>query len=697
MAETKQRIRKLELLAPAKNLECGIAAIDHGADAVYIGAPLHGARAAASNTIEDIDKLCQYAHKFGCKVHVTVNTIIYQDELQETLEMIRQLDDIGVDALLLQDMGLLWEIRANGLWSRELHASTQCDTRSPEKAEWLSTIGFNRIVLARELSLEEIKAIHERIPYTDIEVFVHGALCVSYSGVCYASQYCFGRSANRGECAQFCRMKFDLLDSDGKEIEHQRYLLSLKDLCQIGHLKELADAGATSFKIEGRLKDIDYVKNVVAAYSRKLDEICREEPDRYCRPTYHQIDLHFEPNLKKTFNRGFTNYFLKGRQPDVASFDTPKAMGEFVGKVKEIRGTLSFNVSSLHSFSNGDGLCFINDQHELEGFRVNRVEGNRLYPFRMPDNLRPGMSLYRNYDRDFSQQLAGKSAERKIPLYMEVYRLSDNPSHGIHDGVLIKAHLLRDEEPLTTTVFSVDVSYDIKLEKAKKPQGENICVQLGKLGETQYRCDHFDLMGDVEEYFIPNSILTMLRRRVVTELDKTIQTYFVDRGLQYGRERMAIYAPYKLDQVGEHKMPFEKFFWQPEYAHWGYLYNIANFPATEFYEKHGQSFFWPAFEIGGEDEWPVSWTAQSKEEYEAALAKEPEQRKHPKYAVDDEGELLLMQCRHCIRYSLGYCVKRGGKKPTWREPLYLRLGDGRKFRLEFACKQCQMNVFAIGN
>lgn len=253
-------MRTLELLAPAKNLECGIAAIDHGADAVYIGAPRFGARAAAGNSIEDIKQLCDYAHQFGAKVHVTVNTIIYDSELEDTLKMISQLDEIGVDALLLQDMGLLWEVRAKGLWKRELHSSTQCDTRTPEKALWLTQIGFKRVVLARELSLDEIKAIHNAIPDREIEVFVHGALCVSYSGVCYASEKCFSRSANRGECAQFCRMKFDLVDADNQMIEHQRYLLSLKDLCQLEYLKDLADAGASSFKIEGRLKDITYVK-----------------------------------------------------------------------------------------------------------------------------------------------------------------------------------------------------------------------------------------------------------------------------------------------------------------------------------------------------------------------------------------------------------------------------------------------------
>lgn len=290
---------ELELLAPAKNLECGIAAIDHGADAVYIGAPRFGARAAAANSLEDIKKLCDYAHQFRAKVHVTVNTIIYENEMEDTLKMIAELDRIGVDALLLQDMGVLWDVRANQLWHRELHSSTQCDARSADKVFWLSTLGFDRVVLARELSLDEIREIHRKNPSTQLEAFVHGALCVSYSGVCYASEKCFGRSANRGECAQFCRMKFNLIDSNENEIEHERHLLSLKDHCQIDHLQELADAGATSFKIEGRLKDVNYVKNVVAAYSRKLDELVAANPDKYCRASFGRAIHTFQPNLKR--------------------------------------------------------------------------------------------------------------------------------------------------------------------------------------------------------------------------------------------------------------------------------------------------------------------------------------------------------------------------------------------------------------
>lgn len=662
-------LRKLELLAPAKNLECGIAAIDHGADAVYIGAPRFGARAAAGNSLEDIKKLCDYAHQFRAKVHVTVNTIIYENEMEDTLKMIGELDRIGVDALLLQDMGVLWDVRANRLWHRELHSSTQCDARSVDKVFWLSTLGFNRVVLARELSLDEISEIHKKHPSVELEVFVHGALCVSYSGVCYASEKCFGRSANRGECAQFCRMKFNLIDSDEKEIEHERHLLSLKDLCQIDHLQELADAGATSFKIEGRLKDVNYVKNVVAAYSRKLDEIVAANPDKYSRASFGRAIHTFLPNLKKTFNRGFTNYFLNGRQPDIASFDTPKAMGEYVGKVKEIRGNVSFNVATVASFANGDGLCFINDEKELEGFRVNRVEGNRLYPLRMPEHLRPGMALYRNNDQAFENILSKKTASRKIPLHIRV--TPQYSESGALQQVLIEIGAsvnVPQLDSMTTEGFlekhlfyKIDeYSYDFEapLELARRPQGDNIRLQLSKMGNTIFECDEVVLAGDLENYFIPNSVLSEIRRDLIETATEGIQN-IVDRSLVKGVVEEIFSAPYQLNQAGEHELNLEEFVWQPAYGKWPYLYNIANRSAEHFYKTHGMKHIEPAFEV-----------------------------EQPK------GESLIMQCRHCIRYSLGYCVKRGGKKPQWKEPLFLELGDGRRFRLDFNCAECQMNVYS---
>ena len=291
----------LELLTPAKNLECGIAAIDHGADAVYIGAGKFGARAAATNNIDDIRSLCQYAHRFGARVYVTVNTIVYEHELEEARRLVGELCDAGADALLVQDMALVGiaaeEASRRGV-ALSLHASTQTDNRLAEKVEWLAAMGFHRVVLARELSLDEIAHIHRRVPGMQLEAFVHGALCVSYSGQCYASQYCFGRSANRGECAQFCRLSFDLVDANGVSVDRPRHWLSLKDMCRIDRLGQMAEAGVCSFKIEGRLKDLSYVKNVVAAYSQALDKVVAQSGGRYRRASLGRVQYTFTPDLR---------------------------------------------------------------------------------------------------------------------------------------------------------------------------------------------------------------------------------------------------------------------------------------------------------------------------------------------------------------------------------------------------------------
>ena len=605
----------LELLAPAKDLACGIAAVDHGADAVYIGAQRFGARAAAGNSIEDIHQLCDYAHQYEVKVYVTVNTIIYDDELEATEQLIHQLADIGVDAILIQDMGIL----KMKLPPIAFHASTQTDNRTIEKVKWLSSLGFQRVVLARELSLDEIAAIHREVPDMPLEVFVHGALCVSYSGLCYASQYCFGRSANRGTCAQFCRMKFDLLDADGHEIEHQRHLLSLKDMNQSDHLEELIQAGATSFKIEGRLKDVSYVKNVVAAYSQRLDAFIAKHADKYCRASLGHCTYSFTPNLNKTFNRGFTTYFLHGRHLDIFSPDTPKAMGEYVGYVKEIRRD-SFNVAGTASFANGDGLCFINQKHELEGFRVNRAEGNRLFPQQIPENLYAGMALYRNNDQDFERLLSRKSSERKIPLVMRL---------GVTD------------DGYSLSVGETQVTIPCEHQQAEKPQRENIIRQLSKLGGTPYECSKVEIPDDFND-FIPSSLLADLRRLIVKKLQTSKE------GASYRVERCLLSGG-KVPPIGWKGVSCLKD---------SYEYNISNGLARDFYTEQGLSEPSPAFELSHQE------------------------------------KALLMQCRHCLRYSLGYCVKHGGRKPQWREPLMLRLGDGRLFRLEFDCRKCQMNVYA---
>ena len=599
-------MRALELLAPAKNLECGIVAIDHGADAVYIGASRFGARAAAGNSVDDIRQLCDYAHPFGVKVYVTVNTILYDDELEATRQLLQELQQAGVDAILVQDMALL-QIQNEELRIKRipLHASTQTDNRTPEKVRWLRDLGFSRVVLARELSVEEITAIHREVPDVELEVFVHGALCVSYSGICYASQHCFGRSANRGECAQFCRMKFSLVDAEGREVERDRYLLSLKDMNQSDHLEELIEAGATSFKIEGRLKDVQYVKNVTAAYSQRLNQIIRQHPDQYCRSSKGVCRYTFTPDLNRTFNRGYTTYFLHGRQPDIASFDTPKAIGAFVGTVKEIRHD-SFNVAGTASFVNGDGLCFFNQERQLEGFRANRVVGNRIYPYRMPQGLRPGVSLYRNSDQEFDRLLSRPSAERKIPIRLSLRAVADGfELNGIH--------------------------FSAEHQTAQKPQRENIIRQLTKLGDTIYTCDEVDIPDDFN-YFIPNSVLSDMRRTLIEQM-RNEKCVMRNDDIQTSTD--------SADR--SNRIPHSSF---------DYLYNISNRLSQQFYGAKELT----AYELKG-------------------------------------GSGPIMQCRHCIRYALGYCVKHGGKRPTWSDPLSLVLGDGRRFRLEFDCQHCQMNIY----
>ena len=615
-------IQTLELLAPAKNLECGIAAIDHGADAVYIGADHFGARAAAGNSTDDIARLCSYAHQFGARVYVTVNTIVYDNEIDSVRRLLKRIGEAGADAILVQDMALVSMLSDIGL---EMHASTQTDNRTADKVEWLRGLGFKRVVLARELSVDEIAEIHAKHPDVELEVFVHGALCVSYSGQCYASQYCFQRSANRGECAQFCRLKFDLVDAEGKVIEHDRHLLSLKDMCQIDNLERLAEAGAVSFKIEGRLKDVAYVKNVTAAYSRRLDEIVAAHPDKYRRASFGRVDYGFDPDLRKTFNRGYTTYFADGRQPDIFSPDTPKALGEYVGKVKEVKRQC-LTVSGVASFANGDGLCFINADRQLEGFRVNRAEGNRLYPSSMPRNLRQGVALYRNNDQQFERLLSRPSAVRRLSITMS---LSATESGFALDVATEDGRKARVEAKAEHTV-------------AQKPQHENIVRQLSKLGTTIYDCTNITIPDDFP-WFVPSSLLAQMRRDACAEVSEHSLTS-KNPSPQTVHPSPQTVHPSPLTYKNPSRPP--------------YLLNASNTLAVEFYRQLGVEA--SAFET---------------------------QKKH------GEGE-KLMQCRFCLRHALGYCVNKGGRKPQWKEPLFLRLPDGRKFQLQFNCKRCEMYLLS---
>ena len=607
----KMKQRPIELLAPAKNLECGIEAINHGADAVYIGAPRFGARAAAGNSLADIEALVQYAHLYNVRIYVTVNTILRDDELKETEAMIWDLYRVGVDALIVQDMGLT----QLNLPPIPLHASTQMDNRTVEKVRFLADAGFRQVVLARELSVNEISRIHAACPDTLLEVFIHGALCVSYSGQCYVSEACFGRSANRGECAQFCRLQFDMTDADGKVIEKGKHLLSLKDMNQSDNLEELLDAGASSLKIEGRLKDVSYVKNVTAYYRQKLDALFKRRKE-YVRASSGSVKLVFRPQLDKSFSRGFTDYFAHGRNPGIFSFNTPKSLGEEVGTVKEIRGNY-LTVAGVKAFSNGDGLCYLDAQGRLQGFRVNRVENNKLFPQEMP-RIKPKTVLYRNFDQEFDRIMQKKSAERKLAVDVS---LAEN-----NFGFTLT---MCDEDG-----NSVSMALSKNKELARTPQHDNLINQLGKLGNTPFvpRNIEVDLS---ENWFIPSSELTELRRATVEKLLSL-------RRINYHRE---------LWRMPETEHPYP----QKELT---YLGNVMNKEAAAFYQKHGVEKIAPAFEV-----------------------------EHPEGAA-------LMFCKHCLRYSMGWCPVHHKVKSPYCEPYYLVSGDGKKFRLQFDCKNCQMKVYS---
>ena len=604
--------RKIELLAPAKNLECGIAAIDHGADAVYIGAPKFGARAAAVNSLEDIAALVEYAHLYNARIYVTVNTILKDEELQETEKMIWALFRAGVDALIVQDMG----ITGLNLPPIPLHASTQMDNRTVEKVRFLADAGFRQVVLARELSLREISKIHEACPDVPLEIFVHGALCVSYSGQCYVSQACFGRSANRGECAQFCRLPFSLVDAEGRVIVKDKHLLSLKDLNQSDELEALLDAGASSFKIEGRLKDVSYVKNVTAAYRRKLDAIFARRKE-YARASSGSCRYAFNPQLDKSFSRGFTHYYLHGRTKDVFSFDTPKSLGEEMGTMKEARGNY-LTVAGLKSFNNGDGVCYIDEQGRLQGFRINRVEGNKLYPQEMP-RIKPRTVLYRNFDQEFEKILARKSSERRIAVSV---RLTDTP-FGF-------ALTLTDEDD-----NSVTLSLAREKEPARTPQEENLKTQLAKFGNTPFEAVRIDI-DFAGNWFLPASVLADFRRQAVEKLISV-------RRINYRRELFVL-------KPTAHAFPQSTL---------TYLGNVMNGQAVSFYAGHGVASIAPAFERAPAE------------------------------------KVVSMFCKHCLRYSMGWCPVHQRERSPYREPYYLVSTDGKRFRLEFDCKNCQMKVNAV--
>ena len=604
-------MRTIELLCPAKNADIGIEAIRHGADAVYIGGPSFGARAAAGNSIEDIQRLCDYAHIFGARVYVTLNVILYDNELAEVEKMVHSLYTAGVDALITQDLALL----KMDLPPIALHASTQMDTVSPDKAKFLEQCGYSQIVVGRELSIDQLRNISESVT-VPIEAFVHGALCVSYSGRCYVSQHICGRSANRGACSQFCRLKFDLVDADGNVISTQHHL-SLRDMNRTNSIEQMLDAGVSSFKVEGRLKDVGYVRNISAHYREQIDRVISRRP-KFQRASFGKSRYTFKPQVEKSFNRGFTEFFLQGRLPDIWSKRTPKAIGAPVGNVKRM-GRRSFIVESSVEFANGDGLCFFDNEGKLQGFRVNRAEGRELFPLKMPEGLLPGMELFRNEDRAFEKTMEKSSSERVLTVRL-CLRKQDNGAEGFTLSAI------------TESGASVSLNFATELQEARSPQRDNIIRQLSKLGGTPFVAE--DVQVDVEgEYFIPASLLNEWRRTLVEHLIRACQA-------KHTRDlRRPISENISLKGV-----PLD------------YTSNVSNHLAEQFLKEHGAQSVEPAFEVK-----PLP-------------------------------DATLMTCKHCIRYANGQCPRETKRPPTWKEPLALRMSDGRTFPLTFDCAKCEMSV-----
>ncbi len=511
---------KISLLAPARDLEVGIAAIQAGADAVYIGAPEFGARQAAGNSLEDIAELVLYAHRFGAQVLVTLNTLLHDDEYPRACALAHELYKVGVDALIIQDLNLL----NYDLPPIRLHASTQCDNRTPEQVLHLQQLGFHRVVLARELSIDQIKEINYTIQNSplegelegssiELEAFVHGALCVSYSGRCYLSEALMDRSANRGCCAQLCRQRYDLLDKNGNEILdihgepiHQRYLLSLQDMDRSQHLADLIDAGVTTFKIEGRLKDRDYVTNIVAYYRQLLDQLIDNNPALAHASTPSVYHYDFTPNPAKTFHRGQTDYFLHGRTPNMANWQTPKSTGEKIGKVIATRhNAICVELAHGITLHNGDGICYGD-----KGFAINRIEGDWIYPNLQPSSFegrsggslpKVGTNLYRNLDNEFLRSLR---AERKIPTAIRFEVVAEGYRLTIED---YSATFVAEHQPATNPQRAL----------------QTIVQQLSKLGDTDFAAKDVQVFAneqpcsDTFPYFIPTSQLNQWRREVINK------------------------------------------------------------------------------------------------------------------------------------------------------------------------------------
>ncbi len=654
----------LELLAPAKTAAIAREALLHGADAVYIGGPSFGARDKAGNSIEDIAELVHFAHRFHAKIYVTLNTILHDSELESARKLAHDCYDIGVDALIVQDMGLL-ELDLPPI---DLHASTQCDIRTPEKARFLADVGFSQLVLARELTIEEIKAVRAAVPAdTVIEHFIHGALCVAYSGQCYISHAHTGRSANRGDCSQACRLPYTLQDDNGQIVAFEKHLLSVKDNNQSANLRALVDAGVRSFKIEGRYKDAPYVKNITGHYRQLLDEILNERPELRAASS-GKTKLLFKPDPDKTFHRGATDYFSQGRKADIGAFDAPSFVGLPLGTVSKI-GPDWFEIETEEQLANGDGLNYLH-KRETRGIRANTVKQMgrvwRVWPnekIAELAGLRVGLDINRNSDHVWEMTLGKKSAERKIGVNAVFAETADGFALTLQDedGIVATASAAFDKQPAKTPEEAEDsvreqlarfgnTDFELRPTALSPPPCRERArerVESQHTNETSLSPAPSPACGRGESItinwsqplFVPSSLANKLRREAVEKLEAA---------------RLAAYT--RLPRKAAAEPPAQ----YPEET-LSYLANVYNSAAQAFYARHGVKLIAAAYE-------------QHKE----------------------AGEVSLMITRHCIRYSLSLCPKQakgviGVQGQVRAEPMTL-INGSEKLRLEFDCRKCEMHV-----
>ncbi len=622
-------MEQIELLSPAKNLEQGKAAIDYGADAVYIGADAFGARVMAGNSLEDISSLVSYAHLFDVRVYVTVNTILFDNELKDVEDLIHKLYSIGVDAIIIQDYGIL----EMNLPPIHIHASTQMHNLSKERVKFLSEVGFERVVLARELSIKDIAEIHSFVPEIELECFVHGALCSGLSGQCYLSYEITKRSGNRGECSQPCRSRYDLINSQGKVLVKDKHLLSTKDFNASLYIPQMINAGVRSFKIEGRLKDLDYVKNVTAYYSREIDRFIdiQDNKTKFCRSSIGKTKVEFEPDLERSFNRGFTSFNLEGKKDIIGNLDTAKSLGKYIGKVSDSdfsgRGKLYFQVDTKESISNGDGLCFINPQGVLEGFLVNGVEENssqglvKIYPNKKLD-IKLLTKIYRNFDSKFSKQVIGDKSKRRIGVDIT---LLETPQ-----GFCLRA---RDEKGIST---KEDIIIEKQVAKNTKDYEKNLLKQIDKFGDSIFYLRSFENKCS-EKYFFASSLLNHHRRNLIDKLYLRIKEAYKQKTQDFVKNNF----PYPKKELD-------------------YRANIVNEKSKQFYNRHGVE----------------------KIEYGLEMDK-----------VTQKG-LVLMRSKNCIRYNLGQCLMRDKQSPDFNQELFLK-DNNRTYKLSFDCKNCFMDVILL--